>query len=244
MRIWHISDLHLEASEANNKVAARIVELATLHRPEVVILTGDLMDTPSAAAAEYCAELIGRMTAQDIKVIGVPGNHDLYARGIDYGQAPSYAHWDTIAKAFTAPNHVGKFGLRRWELYGVGFIGLDTCKGNADRRPDLARGCIGEYQRMELALHLLSGDVVFGHHRAFWHDQAHLLEDREQLISRLTRARAAAYLCGHEHKRHMRRHDEVLYLAARRSTQLERGLVIFDELESRSMAIKTLELAA
>lgn len=246
MRIWHWADLHIKrrADDENNVIGARLVELATLERPDAIIISGDLADTPSLQVYYALLGLLERLHDHGIPVMAMPGNHDLFFAGIDYGQRPDYGKWRGLDGVIRRPTERGKHGLLVWEFEGHRFIGVDTCRGNADRRPDLARGCLGEHQRMELMLHLRPGDVVFGHHRAFWHDQAHLLEDREQLIELLTRAQAGAYLCGHEHKRHLRRHEGVTYLAARRTTQLERGLVVFDEIEPRSLAIKTLELKA
>ncbi|MBR1219084.1 phosphodiesterase [Bradyrhizobium sp. U87765 SZCCT0131] len=80
--IAQISDLHIKprGTRAYGKVdtaaaLARCVDAlnALLPRPDIVVISGDLVDTPLSEEYELLAELLAPLR---IPVVGVPGNHD------------------------------------------------------------------------------------------------------------------------------------------------------------------------
>jgi 3',5'-cyclic-AMP phosphodiesterase len=87
-----LSDLHLRAGEDGDGPAARLERAvrrvdALQPRPQAVLLSGDLADTPSRAAYEQVHELLAPL---GVPVHAIPGNHDdrdlLRAR---FGPAPA-----------------------------------------------------------------------------------------------------------------------------------------------------------
>ncbi len=76
--IVQLSDLHLRAGEDGAGPARRLEralrQVATLQpRPTAVLLSGDVVDTPSTAAYEQAHELIAGL---GLPVHAIPGNHD------------------------------------------------------------------------------------------------------------------------------------------------------------------------
>src|ERR1700688_4937543 len=80
--IAQISDLHIKApgSLAYGRVdTARALErcVAALNefrpKPDLVVISGDLADTPTAEEYEHLKRLLARL---DLPFVGIPGNHD------------------------------------------------------------------------------------------------------------------------------------------------------------------------
>ena len=76
--VVQLSDLHLRAGEDGVGPAQRLEralrQVTTLQpRPTAVLLSGDIVDTPSTAAYEQARELIAGL---GLPVHAIPGNHD------------------------------------------------------------------------------------------------------------------------------------------------------------------------
>ena len=80
--IAQISDLHIKrpgelAYQKVDTAAALTRCIDTLHnllpRPELVVVTGDLVDTPAAEEYEHLARLLARL---ELPLAAIPGNHD------------------------------------------------------------------------------------------------------------------------------------------------------------------------
>lgn len=94
--IAHISDLHIKAPGelAYNKVDTAkalercVAELNALDpRPDLVVISGDLVDTPTPGEYEHLWRLLAPLK---IPFIGVPGNHD--ARDMMRAAFPDFAY--------------------------------------------------------------------------------------------------------------------------------------------------------
>ncbi|MGD8239346.1 MAG: metallophosphoesterase [Armatimonadota bacterium] len=95
LRIAHLTDLHVGAHRFSDRLTSRAVELASGARPDIVVLTGDLVDRDLHAAR--AVDLLRPLTAP-LGVWTVLGNHDYNwtawarARGLPV-EAHSDEHW-------------------------------------------------------------------------------------------------------------------------------------------------------
>jgi uncharacterized protein len=79
LRVVQLSDLHVGAMLGERWIAGRIAQVRAA-RPDLVVVTGDLVDQ-DGAASEALAPSIARLSAP-LGVWGVTGNHEFYA-GLD-----------------------------------------------------------------------------------------------------------------------------------------------------------------
>lgn len=93
MRFFHISDLHIgkrvcgfSMIEDQKFILNQILELAKEHRPDGVLIAGDLYDrqVPSAEAVELTDDFLYRLSALCVPVFVISGNHDSAER-VAYG---------------------------------------------------------------------------------------------------------------------------------------------------------------
>lgn len=93
MKLFHISDLHIgkrvngfSMLEDQKYILNQIVDLASEHRPDGILIAGDLYDRsmPSAEAVELADEFLYQFTKLQIPVFLISGNHDCAER-IAYG---------------------------------------------------------------------------------------------------------------------------------------------------------------
>lgn len=73
--IAHLSDVHFGAHDSRI-VAATETWLAE-HRPDIVIISGDLTQRARSRQFRQAAEFIKRIRSHGIEVLAVPGNHDV-----------------------------------------------------------------------------------------------------------------------------------------------------------------------
>ena len=221
MKIIHLSDLHVGKTDALEELKLIVSHILMHHNPAhtAVAITGDLVETPATALYVQLREALKPLKRAGFQLMTVPGNHDLLPSGLDLGPVTrvSYALWrEHVNRAHQWPQ---VWRLGRWRI-----IGLDTNQASAtDWQIDLARGQVGARQLADLTLLLQDGpSVVIGHHRVWWDDAAHRLEDAKQLHDILD-PRASLYLCGHQHREYDAVHGSVRYIAAPRSTQRHEG---------------------
>lgn len=93
MKLFHISDLHIgkringfSMLEDQQYILDQIVRMAQEHRPDGLLIAGDLYDKsmPSAEAVELADEFLYRFAKEGIPVWLISGNHDCAER-IAYG---------------------------------------------------------------------------------------------------------------------------------------------------------------
>lgn len=133
LRCLHTADLHLDwafdkmppqqRAIRSREVAARlktIADLAVEQRVQVLLVAGDLFDTPdvAAATAAYAAGIFAELEGRGIRVALIPGNHDPVVPG---------SVWES--QAF--PPNVCMFRASEWRhveiidglhMYGIPFI--------------------------------------------------------------------------------------------------------------------------
>ncbi len=91
MKIFHISDLHIgkqlhyyNLREEQEDVLDKIIQAAQLHKPDVLLIAGDVYDkaAPSAEAYEIFDRFLNRLTdlAKWMPVLIIAGNHDNASR--------------------------------------------------------------------------------------------------------------------------------------------------------------------
>ncbi|MBA9070183.1 3',5'-cyclic AMP phosphodiesterase CpdA [Methylobacterium sp. RAS18] len=81
--IVHLSDLHF-GPKFDLKAWAEMKRYILLRRPQVIAVTGDLVDHPSPLHLLAAKAELERLTAEvAAELIVIPGNHDLYWSGVD-----------------------------------------------------------------------------------------------------------------------------------------------------------------
>ena len=85
MKFLHLSDLHLgkrvnefSMLEDQEYILTKIVNSIDGHKPDAVIIAGDVYDksVPSAEAVELFDDFLVRLSKRDLQVFVISGNHD------------------------------------------------------------------------------------------------------------------------------------------------------------------------
>ena len=87
MKVFHISDLHIgkqlyaySLREEQEDILHQIVEQAAIHRPDAILIAGDIYDksVPSGEAYEIFDHFLNEIASLDpqIPVCMIAGNHD------------------------------------------------------------------------------------------------------------------------------------------------------------------------
>ena len=148
--IAQISDLHIKqrgelAYRRVDTAAALTRAIATLNRftprPDLVVISGDLVDTPLAAEYDHLKELLAPL---DLPFAAIPGNHDsrelmrAALPGLGYARSSGALHSvrkvgdvDIVLLDSTVP------GAAHGELDSAGLEWLDTVLGASTTRPAL-----------------------------------------------------------------------------------------------------------
>src|SRR5262249_16949569 len=93
LKIAQLSDLHV-GPHTSRRFIARVVRATHALAPDLIAITGDLIDDRSEDVAVY-ADLLGKLSAPD-GVFMIPGNHDVYAGWDDVESALRRANLGTI----------------------------------------------------------------------------------------------------------------------------------------------------
>lgn len=93
MKLMHLSDLHLGKTlcgysllEDQRYILDRIIEIMQTHKPDVVVIAGDVFDrsAPSAETVSLMDDFLTRLAASGTPILMIAGNHDSPER-IAYG---------------------------------------------------------------------------------------------------------------------------------------------------------------
>jgi len=125
LRIVQITDLHVGPT-LGRRYVRRVVRLANQLSPDLVALTGDLVDGPVARLARHVAPLAGLAPAG--RVFFVPGNHEYYS-----GAGPWLAHFRSLGFRVLLNAHE-TLTLRGARIVVGGVVD----PAGAEPRPDLA----------------------------------------------------------------------------------------------------------
>ncbi len=114
MKFFHLSDLHLgkrvndfSMLEDQQHILAQIITLCQTHRPQAVVIAGDVYDkpVPPAEAVELFDRFLVQLSALGLQVLVISGNHDSAERLAFGGRlmAQSGVHFAPVYSGSTAP---------------------------------------------------------------------------------------------------------------------------------------------
>jgi predicted MPP superfamily phosphohydrolase len=153
LRIAQLSDLHV-GPHTSRHFLHRVVETTGRLAPDIIAITGDLIDDRAEDVAVYAREL--RSLAAPLGVYMIPGNHDVYAGWDDVERALRDANLGTVLVNERALIHRGEATIA---LVGTGDPAGGS-RGNARAAPDV-----------ELAMADVPGNatvIAFAHNPALW----------------------------------------------------------------------------
>ena len=204
MRVLHVTDPHLFADR--NGALRGTVTYDTLQSviehyrhggfaADLIALTGDIIQDDSADAYVHCRDLL---SALDLPVFCVPGNHDVRHLMRDMLPAPRFSYCDSLA-------------IGSWLI-----VGIDSCSAGR------AGGKIAERElrRMEETIAASSAEhvLICLHHppvpmHSKWLDSVGL-DNGDEFLSRAGSAgRVRAAIFGHVHQDYDAGHDGIRLIA-------------------------------
>jgi predicted MPP superfamily phosphohydrolase len=127
VRIAHLSDLHL-GIERNVKYIQAIVSMVNAEKPDLIVLTGDTMDTQPEVYAKIAPYLSGFSASQG--VFAVTGNHDFYSGVNDFIRMTQAAGVPVIANDIKTTSG----GIQVIGVHDGGFGGMRTAETPGTRR--------------------------------------------------------------------------------------------------------------
>ena len=196
MLVAQISDLHIrpegllyEGLVNSNKMCREAIEhLHQLdHRPDLVMITGDIVDKGTVAEYEAALKLLSRL---EIPYLVIPGNHD---------------NRENFRKAFSSHDYLPTEGVLNYcvDEFPVRFIGLDSCV------PDYHYGDFSleslKWLESTLAEDTIKPTLVMMHHHPFNSGISYLDKYRHEAAVALESifkkfSNIEAVVCGHVHR--------------------------------------------
>jgi 3',5'-cyclic AMP phosphodiesterase CpdA len=182
------------------EILEQLTESVLSHRPDMILLTGDLVHIGLEKEMIEAADWLRRLGPPE-KVMLVPGNHDNYAGD---SLAFMYRHWgDYLPVHGAAPDYTAGFPVTR-ECGDVKLLGVNT---SSVTRIFSAAGALGneQQQRLERLLERTAGDERYHclliHHPPFpgMTRRRKALHDSGQLRDILDRHPPGLVLYGHIH---------------------------------------------
>jgi len=198
-RLIHLSDLHFGRDQPG--IADALVAEINAHRPDLVLVSGDLTQDGKVSEFESARRFLDRLEAH---VLCVPGNHDLPSQDLVERLTDPYARWRRIIAAEIEPF---------WHDDEVAVIGVNTAR-RAAFHWNWAHGRISDRQLQRVTERLSTVPatlvrIVIAHHPLF-------LPDVDIGMKRVRRADAALksfaaagvrlVLSGHFHVSFVREH--------------------------------------
>ena len=153
LRIVQLSDLHI-GPHTNRKFLERVVQATHALRPDLIAVTGDLIDDRPEDVASY-ARALGTLSAP-MGVFMIPGNHDVYA---GWDSVETALHNARLGTVLVNDVHVLHRGGATIALVGTGDPAGGS-RGNARVAPDV-----------ELAMRDVPDSatvIAFAHNPALW----------------------------------------------------------------------------
>jgi len=220
MKIAHLSDLHCGAKDISEELIADMFAQVVLSGADVLVITGDLTESGIGSEYEMLRAGLVKCQAAGMKILSVPGNHDVAWRGVG-----SYDD----ARADAMDDLPSDWSRALWPRLYERIVGLSSSLGQRNElMPHLARGEVGNLQMARLkALGTNRFDVLLLHHHPLWHDRFLLLEDAIQLNKLILGMQFKLVLFGHRHEYFRRKIGYVWYVGAGCTTR-ERWFEIWD----------------
>jgi predicted MPP superfamily phosphohydrolase len=153
LRIAQLSDLHV-GPQTSRRFLDRVVHTTHALRPDLVAVTGDLVDDRAEDVAVY-AEMLGSLDAP-LGVFMIPGNHDVYAGWDDVEHALRAADIGTILVNETRLIRRGSDAIA---LVGTGDPAGGR-RGTSRAAPDIDHALAGVPDSLTI--------VAFAHNPALW----------------------------------------------------------------------------
>jgi hypothetical protein len=159
LRIVQLSDLHV-GPHTSRRFLRRVVETVERLRPDLVAVTGDLIDDRAEDVAPYAAALGGLRAP--FGVFAIPGNHDVYAGWSEVERALRAA---TDAIVLVNDARVIQRGGARLALVG---LGDPAARAHWGRRSRGAPHAAPDVDRAFARVPADATAVVFAHNPALW----------------------------------------------------------------------------
>ena len=153
LTIAQLSDLHI-GPHTSRRFLQRIVEATHALTPDLIAVTGDLIDDRHEDVASY-AKALGSLTAP-LGVFMIPGNHDVYAGWDEVERALENADVGTVLVNET---HVLRRGSATVALVGTGDPAAGK-RGSSRRAPDVDRALANVPHGATV--------IAFAHNPALW----------------------------------------------------------------------------
>jgi hypothetical protein len=153
LRIVQLSDLHI-GPHTNRRFLQRVVNAARSLQPDIIAVTGDLIDDRAEDVAVY-ARALGSLEAP-LGVYMIPGNHDVYAGWEEVEESLRDAHIGTVLVNDVELVHRGGATLA---LVGTGDPAGGP-RGTSRAAPDVERALAGVPAR--------ATTIAFAHNPALW----------------------------------------------------------------------------
>lgn len=153
LRIVQLSDLHI-GPHTNRKFLERVVKTARSLQPDIIAVTGDLVDDRAEDVAVYVRAL-GSLEAP-LGVYMIPGNHDVYAGWDEVEVSLREAHLGTVLVNEVSLVHRGGATLA---LVGTGDP-AGGARGTSRAAPDVDRALARVPAR--------ATTIAFAHNPALW----------------------------------------------------------------------------
>lgn len=153
LRIVQLSDLHV-GPHTSRRFIDRVVRATQALTPDIIAITGDLVDDRAEDVAVY-AELLGELSAP-AGLFMIPGNHDVYAGWDDVEDALRRARLGTV---LVNEAHVIRRGNDAIAVVGTGDPAGGR-RGTSRAAPDIDRALAGVPDDMTV--------VAFAHNPSLW----------------------------------------------------------------------------
>lgn len=235
MKVIHISDLHYPKTGDKTELLVEgiINHYTNIDLKPIIIITGDILDTPSANDNNYkeAKEVLLRLKTAGFKILLTVGNHDVKKDGIKkrrfidvYKKKYNSYFQDLLCEGHNHLNNTNDLLtfpiVHRFNNYF--FLGLDSMSKQR-KYAKAARGLIGNNQLSTLKSHLkeikannpLAKIIIYLHHNPmeyFIISQLHTwgtkLKDRAQLISAINGVDALFFGHIHYNKRYSKQENK------------------------------------
>ena len=153
LRIVQLSDLHI-GPHTNRRFLRRVVDATRSLQPDIIAVTGDLIDDRAEDVAAY-ARALGSLEAP-LGVYMIPGNHDVYAGWDEVEESLRAAHLGTVLVNDVQLLHRGDATLA---LVGTGDPAGGP-RGTSRAAPDVERALAGVPENATV--------IAFAHNPTLW----------------------------------------------------------------------------
>lgn len=186
--LLHLSDTHFGTEQP--RVVEALVAMAAQHRPDVVVLSGDITQRALPAQFQAAKRFVDRLGAP---VLAIPGNHDIALLDLWARATQPYARFSAAFGADLEPVFVSPDLL---------MVGVNTTRAWRHKHGEVSKAQIERVARLLGTARPQQLRVVVVHQPAavpLVSEQSHLLRGHAQALSAWASAGADLVLGGHIH---------------------------------------------